>query len=51
MTMPLPEGEGPEWRTHLTVTAVPSAPLSLDPAVIAKNRDAWVERWTSIVLR
>jgi thiamine transport system substrate-binding protein len=32
-------------------TAVPAAPLSLDPAVIAKNRDAWVERWTSIVLR
>ena len=32
-------------------TVVPPKPLSLDPAVIAKNRDSWVEQWTSIVLR
>ena len=32
-------------------TVVPDKPLSLAPAVIAKNREAWVEQWTSIVLR
>ncbi len=26
-------------------------PLSIDPAVIAENRDAWIEEWTEIVLR
>ena len=32
-------------------TVVPDKPLSLAPDVIAKNRDAWVEQWTSTVLR
>lgn len=26
-------------------------PLTLDPAVIAANRDAWVEEWTRLVIR
>ena len=26
-------------------------PLSLDPAVIAANRDDWIDEWTAIVLR
>ena len=39
----------PELFTKFT--AVPAKPLSLDPAAIAKNRDTWVEQWTTIVLR
>ncbi len=30
---------------------VPSAPLSLDPAVIDAGREAWIREWTDIVLR
>jgi thiamine transport system substrate-binding protein len=30
---------------------VPEAPLSLDPAVIDANREAWIDEWTDIVLR
>jgi thiamine transport system substrate-binding protein len=29
----------------------PAAPLSLDPAVIDANREAWISEWTDIVLR
>jgi thiamine transport system substrate-binding protein len=28
---------------------IPESPLSLDPAEIAANRGAWIERWTEIV--
>ncbi len=30
---------------------VPSAPLSLDPAVIDAGREGWIREWTDIVLR
>jgi thiamine transport system substrate-binding protein len=30
---------------------VPTTPLSLDPAVIDANREAWIDAWTDIVLR
>jgi thiamine transport system substrate-binding protein len=40
---PLP----PEFVEH---AAVPSDPLTLDPAEIEANRDAWTERWVEIVL-
>ncbi|MEY2767849.1 MAG: hypothetical protein RI912_1512, partial [Actinomycetota bacterium] len=26
------------------------SPLTLDPAVIAENRDAWLDEWRSIAL-
>jgi thiamine transport system substrate-binding protein len=29
----------------------PTAPLSLDPAVIDANRETWIDEWTDIVLR
>ena len=32
-------------------TAVPKAPLTLDPGTIAAKRDKWVEEWTTLVLR
>jgi len=32
-------------------TIIPANPLLLDPAVIAANRDRWIEEWTSTVLR
>ena len=38
----------PEFVEH---TAVPAVPLTLDPAEIEANRDAWTERWVEIVLR
>ena len=31
--------------------AVPDQPASLDPADIAKKREAWINAWTEIVLR
>ncbi len=30
---------------------LPPAPARLDPAVIAKNRDAWIQAWTEAVLK
>ncbi len=30
---------------------VPAAPLALDPAAVAANREDWVQRWTDVVLR
>jgi thiamine transport system substrate-binding protein len=38
----------PEFVEH---SAVPQDPLTLDPAEIEDNRDAWTERWVEIVLR
>ena len=38
----------PEFVEH---TAVPADPLTLDPAFVEENRDAWTERWVEIVLR
>lgn len=32
-------------------TIVPDAPHTLDPTLIAENREAWIDDWTSIVLR
>ena len=37
--MPLPEGEGPEWRTHLTVTALPSESSGLTAEALARGDD------------
>jgi thiamine transport system substrate-binding protein len=31
--------------------AIPSNPASLDPAVIAENREAWLQAWTEAILR
>jgi len=31
--------------------AAPEAPVSVDPAAIADNREAWIEAWTAAVLR
>lgn len=36
---------------YLEWTAVPAAPYTLDPAVIAANREQWQDEWNSIVLR
>ncbi len=30
---------------------IPEQPASLDPAIIAQNRDAWIQEWTRVVLR
>ena len=30
---------------------LPDAPAQMDPAIIAANRDRWIEEWTQIVLR
>lgn len=30
---------------------VPAHPATLDPEMIAKNRDAWIREWTEVVLR
>jgi thiamine transport system substrate-binding protein len=38
----------PLFVEHAVVAA---QPLGLDPAVIAANRDRWIEEWTEIVLR
>lgn len=38
----------PEFVDHL---AVPDNPVSLDPALIALNREAWLAAWTETVLR
>jgi thiamine transport system substrate-binding protein len=36
---------------YTAFTATPDAPLSLDPAIIDANREAWIEAWTQLVLR
>ena len=45
----LPQVELPlVFREH---TAAPVDPVTLDPAIIAANRDRWIEEWTQAVLR
>ena len=39
----------PEVMTDFAV--VPSEPLTLDPATIDANREAWIDEWTDAVLR
>ena len=44
----------PRWSCPIVfreLTAAPIDPLTLDPAIIAANRDRWIEEWTQIVLR
>jgi thiamine transport system substrate-binding protein len=36
---------------YAAFAATPDAPLRLDPAHIDANREAWIEEWTTIVLR
>jgi thiamine transport system substrate-binding protein len=36
---------------YTAFAATPDAPLSLDPAAIDANREAWIEAWTQLVLR
>lgn len=36
-----------EFTDH---TIIPSAPLTLDPAEVEENRQAWIDAWTDIVL-
>jgi len=38
----------PEFVAH---TAIPTAPLTTDPAAIEANRERWIEEWAAIVLR
>lgn len=37
----------PEFKLH---TTFPAAPLGIDPATIAANRDRWIREWSEIVL-
>jgi len=30
---------------------IPAKPASLDPALIAENRDKWVQEWTLLMLK
>jgi thiamine transport system substrate-binding protein len=47
-----PVREGVELPPVFTDHAVvPDAPVTLDPAVIDANREAWISQWTDIVLR
>jgi len=32
-------------------TSVPRSPLTIDPATIDANREAWLDEWTTIVVR
>ena len=32
-------------------TQIPQQPASLDPALIAQNRESWIEAWTELVLK
>ncbi len=36
---------------YAAFAATPEAPLTLDPARIQANREAWIEEWTQLVLR
>jgi thiamine transport system substrate-binding protein len=36
---------------YAAFAAAPDAPLTLDPALIQANREAWIEAWTQLVLR
>lgn len=38
-------------EVFLEHSSVPDEPYSVDPALIATNREAWVDEWTQIVLR
>ena len=38
----------PEFTAH---TQAPTAPLTMDPALIEANRERWIQEWASIVLR
>ncbi len=38
----------PEFVQH---SAIPANPATLDPALIAANRERWIEAWTNVVLR
>ncbi len=43
-----PQAKLPELFTKFAVRA--ASPLTLDPAVIAENRDAWLDEWRAIAL-
>ncbi len=45
----LPEASLPEEFTLYNQS--PSEPASLDPQVIAENRDAWIQAWTELMLQ
>ncbi len=38
-------------ETFRTFAELPAAPSRIDPAIIAANRDRWIEEWTQVVLR
>jgi thiamine transport system substrate-binding protein len=38
-------------ESFLKYVQVPSQPVQMDPAEITKNRNAWIEAWTTAVLR
>lgn len=44
----LPEAQLPEG--FVKGSQIPEKPATLDPAVIAANRDAWVEQWVKLML-
>ncbi|MGI6251374.1 MAG: thiamine ABC transporter substrate-binding protein [Anaerolineaceae bacterium] len=36
---------------YVTASQIPEKPASLDPALIAANREAWVQAWTDLMLK
>jgi thiamine transport system substrate-binding protein len=44
----LPEAQLPEG--FVKGSQIPKKPASLDPALIAEKRDAWVEQWVELML-
>ncbi|NLA80070.1 MAG: thiamine ABC transporter substrate-binding protein, partial [Chloroflexi bacterium] len=44
----LPEAQLPEG--FVKGSQIPEKPASLDPALIAEKRDAWVEQWVELML-
>jgi thiamine transport system substrate-binding protein len=44
-------GQATEPDVFTKYVAHPTDPLSLDPSTIGSNRDAWIDQWTTTVLR
>jgi thiamine transport system substrate-binding protein len=38
-------------ETFIKYLEIPDSPASLDPAIIAANREKWIIEWTDVVLR
>jgi thiamine transport system substrate-binding protein len=44
-----PEAQLPE--VFVKYSQIPAKPATLDPDVIAANRDKWLNEWTEVILR